>query len=128
MATIYREEVLRVNIGTTDLHTAFSEIHSCNTLHFIQYYKFSEYNTLLTLLAQKSMGLHHGSGKQLVVSHHKSLGLIPDQYVLELQLTKWHCNRFFSIYFSFTSNHGVIKFLQVNSGIILNLMFSIPKC
>ena len=53
-------------------------------LHFIQYYKFSEYNTLITLPAQKSKGLRHGSGKQLLTSHKKILGLIPDQYMWDL--------------------------------------------
>jgi hypothetical protein len=66
LTTTYTEKVLRVNIGTMHLQTALSEIHSCNTLHFIQYYKFSEYNTLITFPAQKSMGLRHGSGKQLL--------------------------------------------------------------
>jgi len=54
----------------------------------------------------------------VAVSHHKNLGLIPDQYMWDLQWTKWHCNRFFSTYFSFPSNHGVLKSLQVNSGIV----------
>jgi len=52
----------------------------------------------------------------VAVSHHKSLGLIPDQCMWDLQWTKWHWNRFFSIYFSFPSNHGVLESLQVDSG------------
>jgi hypothetical protein len=84
LVTTYREKVVRVNIGTRHIYTAFIERHSCNMLHFIQYYKFSEYNTLITLPAQKSKGLRHGSGKQLLTSHKKILGLIPDQYMWDL--------------------------------------------